>query len=217
MTTDDISQDIPEQRLAWDDEYRCKGSLWGKTPLEPTTQENPGIFLDLGCGNGKNLRDSSRSKARIGLDFSIQALRLCRKKPDISDAHFICADARFLPFKNSCIHHIDAHHILGHLLYQDRTKAACEVTRVLKPGGELLVTVFGTGDFRSEKGTMIEDGTYLRGNNIITHYFSKAETLTLFPELRLLYTRPCSWTMQVKNQNFMRFVWVLKFLKPRDP
>ena len=38
MTTDDMSQEIPEPRLDWDYEDKCKGSLWGKTPLEPTTQ-----------------------------------------------------------------------------------------------------------------------------------------------------------------------------------
>ena len=205
MTTDDISQDIPEQRLAWDDEYRCKGSLWGKTPLEPTTQENPGIFLDLGCGNGKNL--GWRSKP-IGLDFLIQPPFMRRS---LTFQTLIARTPGFFHLNRAFT--ISMHITFSHLY---RTELGREVTRVLKPGGEFWHR-FGTGDFRSEKGTMIEDGTYLRGNNIITHYFSKAETLTLFPELRLLYTRPCSWTMQVKNQNFMRFVWVLKFLKPRDP
>ncbi|MDD3573929.1 MAG: class I SAM-dependent methyltransferase [Methanospirillum sp.] len=212
MTTDNTFN----QRRAWDNEYRNKGKLWGKIPLESTTQTKSGIFLDMGCGDGKNLRNASMAASRIGFDFSMQALRLCRTRSELSDVFFVCADARYLPFKNSCIHNIDAHHVLGHLLYHDRIQVVNEITRILKPGGELLVTIFGTEDFRSETGVKIEDGTYLRGNGIITHYFSEMKIQILFPNLILLSTEPCRWFMHVKNQQLPRFVWVLKYAKPQN-
>ena len=55
----DIHENKTDQRQAWDTEYQVKGTLWGNSPLEPTTQINQGIFLDLGCGNGKNFRTAS--------------------------------------------------------------------------------------------------------------------------------------------------------------
>lgn len=204
---------LHHQRLAWDTEYQVKGSLWGNSPLEPTTQANPGIFLDLGCGNGKNLRTVSSATCRIGLDFSMQALHLCKARSELAGVFFICADMRYLPFKNSHIHSIDAHHILGHLLQKDRITAAQEITRVLVPEGELQVTVFGTRDFRNKSGIKVEEGTYLKGNGIITHYFSEDEIQSLLPDLDLLSISPCMWTMRVKNQQLPRFLWVLRYVK----
>jgi ubiquinone/menaquinone biosynthesis C-methylase UbiE len=202
------------QREVWNAEYQMKGSLWGNTPLEPTTQTNPGIFLDLGCGNGKNFRPFFSATCRIGLDFSMQALHLCRNRRDLSDLSCVCADVRSLPFSDATIHAIDAHHILGHLLRDDRTTAAGEITRVLKPGGELIVTVFGTGDFRATAGREIEDGTFQKGNGIITHFFSEGEVVRLFPYLTLLLQESCIWTMRVKREVLPRFLWIVRFTKP---
>jgi SAM-dependent methyltransferase len=208
-----IHENKTGQRQAWDTEYQVKGTLWGNSPLEPTTQINQGIFLDLGCGNGKNFRTASFATCRIGLDFSMTALRLCRSRSELADVSFICADVRYLPFKKSQIQNIDAHHILGHLLHTDRITAAREITRTLSPDGELLVTVFGTEDFRSTSGVEVEDGTLLKGNGIITHYFSESDIQSLFVDLTLLSASPCTWTMRVKNQRFPRFVWILRYRK----
>jgi ubiquinone/menaquinone biosynthesis C-methylase UbiE len=153
---------IFNQRQAWDAEYEAKGPLWGNIPLEPTTPNKQGLFVDLGCGNGKNLLKYHHDATKIGLDFSMQALYLCRKRNELSDVTLICADVKSLPFQDSCIHHIDAHHLLGHLLLQERMHAAQEISRCTHSRRcDLVVTVFATKDFRYRCGREVEDRTFM--------------------------------------------------------
>jgi len=204
---------LPNQRSLWDAEYRAKGRLWGKIPHEQTLGIGDGIFLELGCGSGKNLKRSEKGLFRIGLDFSLQALHFCRTNPELSDISYICADVRYLPFKDETIHSSDAHHVFGHLLAKGRSSAAFEIARVLKRNGELLVTVFGTGDFRNGMGLEVENGTYLKGNEIITHYFTRDELHALFSVLSPLSSKSHTWIMRVKDKCLPRFVWTIKYVK----
>lgn len=210
---DEKTDGVPNQRSLWDAEYRVKGRLWGRIPHEQTLGTGEGIFLELGCGSGKNLKRSEKKLFRIGLDFSIQALHFCRKNSELSDISYICADVRYLPFKDETIHSSDAHHVFGHLLVKGRSSAVFEITRVLKVNGELLVTVFGTGDFRNGMGVEVEGGTFLKGNGITTHYFTRDELHSLFPAFYLLSSKSHTWIMRVKDKCLPRFVWTIKYVK----
>ena len=207
----------PDQQEIWDHEYYKKGRLWGNIPHEISAYSGKGVFLDLGCGDGKNLRRIKPDKSLvIGLDFSQHALALCRNNPELNAFAFIYADVRCLPFKKGSVTAADAHHVFGHLLAADRVLAAGEVTRILLPGGSLHITVFGTGDVRNGIGTRVEPGTFLKGTGIITHFFSPDELLSLFPCLQLISSVQHSWPMKIKGQHFVRSVWTASYFKRQN-
>jgi len=205
---------IDDQRQIWEREYRRKGKIWGNVPCEATVDDGTGIFIDLGCGDGKNLRRISGSKnLRIGLDFSMQSLRISRRDPVLEGVCFVCADALSLPFRDNVIDNADAHHVLGHLKVSDRSHAAAEVYRVLRPGGRLLITVSGRNDFRSQKGREIEPGTFIKGDGIITHFFTREELYTFSPDLSSIYINEFAWTMRIHGVKHQRITFVALYEK----
>ncbi|MCG7844821.1 MAG: class I SAM-dependent methyltransferase [Methanomassiliicoccales archaeon] len=139
-----------------------------------------GAVLELGVGNGKGLTVLSTEARPIGLDFSRQALLSCRRWHSLP---LVQGDVTALPFKEGCFQFVSAAHVLGHLLLEDRIKAAAEALRVLTDGGRMYINVFGEQDMRYGKGTEVEERTYERGNGIICHYFVEGEVEALFSQL----------------------------------
>ena len=45
-----------DQQKAWDTRYRVKGRQWGNAPCEFSGTGTSGIILELGIGDGKNIR-----------------------------------------------------------------------------------------------------------------------------------------------------------------
>jgi len=95
------------------------------------------LALDLGCGNGRHLpllRD--RFDAAVGMDFS-------RSMLELSAPPVVRGDLSALPFADSCadcvlciaaVHHVPTH--------DGRLAALDEIARVLRDGGEALVSVW---------------------------------------------------------------------------
>ncbi|MDD1725077.1 MAG: class I SAM-dependent methyltransferase [Methanospirillum sp.] len=192
-----------------------KGRLWGNSPLEETAGTGEGVFLDLGCGDGKNLRRAlTPGKFLIGIDFSLEAILLCKKDPCLLDILFICADARYLPLKNQVADSADAHHLIGHLEKQDRDRVAGEISRVLCPKGRLVVTVFGREDLRYGKGNEIEPGTFMKGTGILVHFFTHDELVSLFTCLICISGVMRTWQMQVRGKQVHRALYVMQYIKP---
>jgi len=90
------------------------------------------LVLDLGCHSGA-LRDFLPSNTGyIGIDISDDALK--KQKFDA-----VCADVSYLPFKDNVFDCVFAVEVLEHL-YSPR-KCVKEVWRILKHGGEFIVSV----------------------------------------------------------------------------
>ncbi|MCS7296618.1 MAG: bifunctional demethylmenaquinone methyltransferase/2-methoxy-6-polyprenyl-1,4-benzoquinol methylase UbiE [Bacteroidia bacterium] len=111
-------------------------------PLKPKT------LLDLAAGTGDFAQAASKllpSLKQIYLvDITPEMLKLAlSKKPSIPDLewHFIVADAQALPFPESFFDAI----VVGYGLrnFSDRTRALCEIYRVLRPGGMALILETG--------------------------------------------------------------------------
>ncbi|SOS78933.1 methyltransferase, putative [Plasmodium sp. gorilla clade G1] len=97
------------------------------------------IILDVGCGNGKNLSESSKY-FYIGLDFSLYLLMLARKK---MNTDLLLANCINIPLRSNladlCISIAVIHHLGTH---EKRKQAVKEMVRCTKIGGRILIYVW---------------------------------------------------------------------------
>jgi SAM-dependent methyltransferase len=95
--------------------------------------------LDAGCGTGLTLSWIRRytTRAPVGLDRAIEALRFCRAA---GHRELLQADATALPFGNAQFNLALSLDVIQHLPRPAGTTAAlAELARVLAPGGYLLL------------------------------------------------------------------------------
>jgi alkylated DNA repair protein alkB family protein 8 len=105
------------------------------------------IVADLGCGNGRHLFScAERCSHVIGLDISQRFLRIIEKKlhhSSYQNISLIHGDVVQLPFTDDTLDAVlfiaSLHNIQGR---QHRRTALKEVTRVLKPQGAALISVW---------------------------------------------------------------------------
>ena len=105
-----------------------------------------GRLLNLGCAHGPDfLPFRGGDFELIGVDFSKNMLLLAKKYREKFrfKAELVLADLRFLPFADSSFDWIisiaSLHNIKGR---EERRKALREMSRVLRPGGEMFITVW---------------------------------------------------------------------------
>lgn len=199
---------------AWDDRYREKGRQWGNAPSEFLSHDT-GIILELGVGDGKNVRTRTKQNTHyIGLDFSFAALQLCQTDPELSGTDLMLADVCNLPILDTSIDLVYAHHILGHLPSHLQQNLMDEVFRVLKPMGSLALTVFASGDLRDGQGTEIEPATFLRGDGIITRYFTPRDIKELGNKFLIKNIEREEWTLLIRGIRHKRAVLTTVLEKP---
>ena len=191
---------------SWEADYVRRGRLWGGTVQFLPVLLPGSRILELGCGDGKSLIAlRERGWEPTGLDFSRHATWLCRQNSGREPVdRVITADARETPFKNSTFDVILATHIIGHMTMEGRTMAAGEIFRLLSPGGTLIFCGFSTRDLRHGIGENVEDGTFRRGNGIITHYFSREDAIALFSSLTAVSVVYHQWSMRVRGKTLER-------------
>lgn len=202
-------------REAWETRYRMKGRQWGNAPIIPTEFPKEQGVLELGVGDGKNLRTREISAGQyIGLDFSHAALQICQKDPVLAKVSFVLGDARFLPFRSSSVEQVLAHHILGHIPGSYIPNIMSDIYDILVAGGTLVLTVFAAGDMRDGRGTCVEPSTFLRGDGIITRYFTPDDIRSIRGKFILQDINVISWPFQVKREVMTRSVITAIFKKP---
>jgi SAM-dependent methyltransferase len=148
------------------------------------------------------------------IDFSPAAIKFCRQMKGAGSVDgFIVADAESLPFGECSFDAVFCNHLLGHLYRSGRVACAEEATRVLRSNGYLFLRAFTGDDMRAGRGTMVEPGTYLRGDGIITHYFSPEEVIRVFPTLTLVESSCPRWTIRIRGEDHQHAEIVAVFQK----
>ena len=202
--------------LVWDKEYLRRGRLWGGVPDDLPGIPGGSVVLDLGCGDGKTLSAMLTRQWEIhAVDASSQAICLSRQVPGMRrSVSFVKADAKYLPFSDNAFDAVFAHHVIGHEPLSGRIRMAIEAARVLRRGGTLFFRDFERGDMRAGSGKEIEPYTYLRGNGIITHYFSTEELELFFQDLVAISVTIKSREIRVRGRLLVRSDLVGIFRKP---
>ncbi len=204
----------PCPRESWDREYRSRGRRFGGAPPDLPALHPGAVVLETGCGDGKTLSAMvTRELEIIAIDFSKEAVRLCRKNPALRTVSCLIADAGMLPLEGCSCDAVFLSHVIGHAPEAERPVIASESVRVLKPGGRLFFRDFSTKDFRAGAGTLTEPGTRVRGDGIMTHYLTEEEVRDLFVDLIPVFIREDSWVLRVRNVELLRAEIVAGFLK----
>ncbi len=168
---------------AWEKDYRIRGALWRGPFLSFSFWDflPPGArVLELGCGDGKTLSALCGAGFEVtGIDVSPTAVKFAGKKTG-KKARLIVGDVCKLPFRDNSFDAVIGVHVFDHLSQTERTSAANEATRVLKPGGLLFFQGFSVNDDRFGSGVEVEQNTFRRKNNVWYHYFSLEEVENLF-------------------------------------
>ena len=98
--------------------------------------------LDLGCGIGLYSAELARCGARVvGVDLSVENLRLARGNTRESQASWVCADGRHLPFKKGIFAMVVCIEVLTHLPPEDRLVAFREIARIACPDALVYMTL----------------------------------------------------------------------------
>jgi ubiquinone/menaquinone biosynthesis C-methylase UbiE len=154
------------------------------------------IVADLGCGNGRHLFPCAKRCSYIfGVDISSQLLRIVEKKLhsiSISNVSLIHADVVQLPFGDNSLDAVLFIAALHNIPGKDhRLTALKELTRVLKPEGTAMVSVWSRWQdkyykyflkqFIARTRNFGDIDVYWRGHNLnvprFYHLYGKAEFL----------------------------------------
>ncbi|MBC8205464.1 class I SAM-dependent methyltransferase [bacterium] len=97
--------------------------------------QSGGKLLDIGCGGGAQTEWFIDNFAlTVGVDVRYEAL-----KDSDADASFICAAGEYLPFADESFDAVISFEVLEHV--EDPGMMMREIFRVLKAGGEAVITV----------------------------------------------------------------------------
>ncbi|WP_167458308.1 class I SAM-dependent methyltransferase [Mesorhizobium kowhaii] len=124
-------------------------------------------LLEIGCGNCRDTVHLLDQPIEIfSGDLSLEMLltgqdRLRRAQKDASRVRLFCADVMHLPFADQFFD--AAYHFGGLNLFPDLAKALVEITRVVRPGGRVVVGDEGIGPWlaNSEFARILENSNPL--------------------------------------------------------
>ena len=193
-----------EQEKVWNSIAERWNSYRSRTAIEVIDflKNKNGKVLDMGCGSGRNFINDKNLKI-YGVDFSEEILKFAKKRADTlginvklkkRNGNKIPFDDNFFDYAIcfSVLHCIDSS--------EKRKKTIEELYRVLKPGYEALISVWGRGSPRvKNKGK--EDSVNWNVNGVIyeryTYMFEKEEFENLIKDVGFEIIR--SW--EDKNIN----------------
>ena len=123
--------------------------LWRKRAVRKLTiSDSPFTVLDVACGTGDLSLALLRQGCTVtGIDLSEEMLKIAREKINVGDKSRVAlqiADAEHLPFADSSFDAVTCAFGIRNFVHLEQGLA--EMSRVLKPGGQLLLLELSTPD-----------------------------------------------------------------------
>jgi ubiquinone/menaquinone biosynthesis C-methylase UbiE len=168
------SRDFYEQYFSGvdhDEQRYDVGSFATTYLLKKHLPPHSNVHLNVGCGDGQAFYQIS-AKQHIGLDYSIQTLRGCKKAVP-PGTWLIQASATALPFKPGTINAISSAHVIEHI--QNDQGMIQEIARVLAGEGNFVIVTPGRYNGIPDPDEQHENGHYRRYNRVYVEKIMDAE------------------------------------------
>ncbi|OGL41469.1 MAG: hypothetical protein A2042_01485 [Candidatus Schekmanbacteria bacterium GWA2_38_11] len=101
------------------------------------------FLLDAGCGAGRYLANTVTDQPFVGLDLSLEMLRMARE--ELKRGLFVVGELEHLPFKDNVFDEIICVRVLQHIKNQEQ--AIRELSRVCKMNGDVIVLCLNSWTF----------------------------------------------------------------------
>ena len=123
--------------------YNHQSEVFGLTSFyEPDKLD---LVLDAGCGNGRFLETLPSESISIGIDASLNLLRIARRK---GRGHFhVCGELEHLPFREGTFSTVISCRVLQHLKQQEQ--AVKELCRVTTNKGSVILELYNTWNLKT--------------------------------------------------------------------
>jgi ubiquinone/menaquinone biosynthesis C-methylase UbiE/uncharacterized protein YbaR (Trm112 family) len=144
------------------------------------------LLLDAGCGNGRFLATLPIHITSVGVDASLNLLRIAKTK---GHGHYhVCCELEHLPFRDEVFDRVISCRVLQHLRAQN--DAVGELCRVLEPGGEIAIEVYNKWNLK----TIYKNIRMSKTARILNKPFTFAfRSLSPFQDWGIPYDRYNSW------------------------
>ncbi len=182
-----------------------------------------GIALEVGCGEGANIYNLSRSRKIIGVDLNYDKLKLATSV--LINTKFVCADALTLPFQNNSFDVVFCKDILHHV--SDRDRVFDEMLRVCKPKGKIVIIeangtnffwiIFGTifsSEYGVKKNTILDFERLLKNKHADKLSEINIDFLNTSMLLRLLTHYKFGFKNLGNNKYFLHLSRLFNYFKP---
>lgn len=152
-------------------------------------EEGACSVLDLGCGLGRHAIFFTEKGFKVtAVDLSEEGVRITKECMKEKQMDFMCkvADMVELPFAADAFDRVFSYHVISHQDTAGVQRVMDEITRVLKPGGKVFLTLCSKEHFAySEKSfPHIDANTVLKTEGAevnVPHFFADKQVLkTLF-------------------------------------
>lgn len=118
-------------------------SAWHHLKFEKVAQELKGVgkHLDVGCGPGTFIGNFQKFTSGIGIDLSFSQIEYARNKyKDQKNISFEVSRDGVMPFGDAIFDQASMIEVIEHLDVQNSNQLLKDIFRVLKPGGQIVVT-----------------------------------------------------------------------------
>ena len=141
-----------------------------------------GLVLENGCGVGMYVKKLTGLGSHvIGLEYDLERAI----EAGINSERIINAAGEFIPLPSSIFDLILSHEVIEHV--QDDRAAICEMIRVLKPGGRIVIFCPNRG-YPYETHGIFWKGEYYFGNKLFVNYLPRMMRDKLAPHVRVYST-----------------------------
>ncbi len=187
-----------DPKRAWDRRY-SSGVKWGGSKQELPDLEPGARVLEIGCGTGDNTISAVGRGWRVtAIDLSSKGLEIAEKR--MSDrgleAVFLERDAALPLCDLGLFDCVLLHHVLGAMLDEERTRCVENVLEVLHANGVISFLDMSVNDMRYGKGKVVEDGSFLKEDGILQHFFTEEEVRGLFSDMGDVEIGVESWSQK---------------------